>query len=446
VPLGVIAIVAASGRAPTARPSPAREGPSESRIAPVDARAARWMGVSRCSAPACHGGVGSDVGPANAYTTWMVRDPHARAFEVLGAESSRLIEERLAAGTTPTGAEADPRCLGCHVHPDEASSAHTPTFDRKDGICEGCHGPAERWLEPHSRWRGKSDREKADLGMNPLTDLALRTEVCARCHVGGPGRDVDHDLIAAGHPRLNFEFAADLANLPRHWDDAPERRAAPDFEARSWAIGRVASARAALALLARRAREADHRPWPEFAEYDCFGCHHDLAQPSWRRRAGRGGRPRWGTWSFALMDTQAVAELRSLMERLNPDPEAVERAAREAVGRLDVTIKARDARGLRELLRTLVRDGRALEDPDWDGVVQRYLAVAALMRALSDLGEPIDPEADAALGEMRRALDPPKGFASPRERGRLVPGPFGEALRRLDDRLGAPDGPHRPGG
>ena len=31
---------------------------------------------------------------------------------------------------------------------------------------------------------------------------------------GMPLRDVDHDMLAAGHPRLEFEFAAFMANIP----------------------------------------------------------------------------------------------------------------------------------------------------------------------------------------------------------------------------------------
>src|SRR5207253_2017930 len=96
------------------------------------------------------------------------------------------------------------------------------------------------------------------------------------CHVGGPSedgrppRDVDHDLIAAGHPRLEFEFSGSLANLPAHWSEKG-RNAAPDFPARAWAIGQVASAGAALELLGDRARAAEQQSgrWPEFSEYDC---------------------------------------------------------------------------------------------------------------------------------------------------------------------------------
>jgi hypothetical protein len=86
-----------------------------------------------------------------------------------------------------------------------------------DGVgCESCHGASGRWLGPHTTlgWRDRPWPEKAALGMRNTKDLASRARLCAGCHVGDggsddlPARDVNHDLIAAGHPRLNFELSA----------------------------------------------------------------------------------------------------------------------------------------------------------------------------------------------------------------------------------------------
>ena len=88
-------------------------------------------------------------------------------------------------------------------------------------------------------------------------------------------RDVNHDLIAAGHPRLNFEFAAFSTNLPPHWNT---KRTKPADPAQAWKVGQAMSAHAAADLLAYRAcPKAGSAPWPEFAEYDCFACHRELA-------------------------------------------------------------------------------------------------------------------------------------------------------------------------
>src|SRR5207302_7266912 len=82
-----------------------------------------------------------------------------------------------------------------------------------------------------------------------------------------------------------------------------------------WASGQAVAAEAALDLLEYRAGEPkaddDPRIWPEFSEYDCFGCHHKLTssspeKPNWRQDPKRPptGRRRdalaWGSWYFAV--------------------------------------------------------------------------------------------------------------------------------------------------
>src|SRR5262249_7174292 len=152
-----------------------------------------------------------------------------------------------------------------------------------DGVgCESCHGPAEKWKAVHylPGWKDRSDREQ--LGFLDTKDLAVRAESCVACHVGSPNREVNHDLIAAGHPRLRFDLGAYLANYPKHWSDARDKAGRPALEAQVWAIGQVVSAQAAVKVLQHRAAAAD-KPWPEFAEYDCFACHHSLSAPNWRQ-------------------------------------------------------------------------------------------------------------------------------------------------------------------
>ena len=95
--------------------------------------------------------------------------------------------------------------------------------------------------------------------------MAVRAGVCVDCHIGAPGadgmpaRNMDHDMIAAGHPRLTFEMSAFLANMPHHWDDRAEK-SRDDYSAHVWAVGQVASTQAALRLLAARAKAAEAAP------------------------------------------------------------------------------------------------------------------------------------------------------------------------------------------
>src|SRR5262249_15141429 len=122
-------------------------------------------------------------------------------------------------------------------------------------------------------------------GMTDLSDAKTQAKVCAGCHVGAapsnglPPREVDHDLIAAGHPRLAFEFTAFRNNLPPHW--SPARTEPPN----AGAVAELVAADMSLDLLAYRAGRAKG-PWPEFAEYDCFACHASLRVDSWRAGSG----------------------------------------------------------------------------------------------------------------------------------------------------------------
>ena len=201
------------------------------------------------------------------------------------------------------------------------SCAATACFNA-DGVgCESCHGASEKWLGPHTSesWKTTSPADKKEMGFQDTKNLTNRAAICVGCHVGEHSadgqtvRDVNHDLIAAGHPRLNFEFSAFLDNMPAHWDEKAENadpadpsRRAPDFAARAWAIGRLTTIKAALALLESRAADINRLPpalvgqgaanrrvtprWPEFSEFGCFSCHHGLLDQEFRRATRAGSR------------------------------------------------------------------------------------------------------------------------------------------------------------
>jgi hypothetical protein len=411
----------------------------------------------------CHGANGPRGARGSEYTTWFAYDPHAQAYSVLFDPPSRGIQENLNREAPPaerTAAEKNPLCLRCHaLDPRQAPEPSLLT----DGVgCENCHGPAGGWRTVHylPDWHGRADKEA--LGFRNTKDLVVRAEVCVSCHVGSADADVNHDLIAAGHPRLRFEYGAYLANYPRHWSEAKDKAGRPDFEARAWAIGQVISAGAALELLRSRASTAG-KPWPEFAEYDCFACHHDIAQPGWRRaRPGADRRPgqlAWGTWYTPLLGvlgerlgaadaTAALGRLRSEMQKPSPGTAVVADEASAAAARLRALLPAaarpQDLREVHRLLVSLARDhaGEATAGPDQ--AVQFYLALAAVHHALSDLhhGHP-DPGLRAPIrafgDELDAAFRSPPGvkpevrFDSPRS---FDPGALEEQLRRLQRQLG----------
>jgi hypothetical protein len=399
-----------------------------------------WQGVASCAATACHGGNGPRGSKGSEYTTWVLYDNHAKAYQVLLDHRSRIIERNLR--RLPSLKEAHPEtdqlCLRCHaLNPD--NGPQRDSFVRDFGVgCESCHGTAQKWLGVHYArdWKLKDASEKIALGFRPLKSLEARVSLCVTCHVGDREKDVNHDLIAAGHPRLNFEFGAYQALMPKHWREEGEN-AQPDFEARAWTIGQLFSAQAALDLLEHRARGASPS-WPEFAEYDCFACHHDLRDPSWRQMPGHyanrapGAFP-GGTWYYAMLGEalrtsarnadvrvqQAVAQLQKEMQKPAANRKRVADQARAAsveLGRLrENVINVHFSRAaLENLFNTIFQDDQKHPAANWDGAAQVYAALAAVYNALADTsGGHGDPRLREALKERAKRLEYPKGYDSP---------------------------------
>jgi hypothetical protein len=276
-----------------------------------------------------------------------------------------------------------------------------------------------------------------------------------------PLRDVNHDLIAAGHPRLNFEFAAYQENQPKHWKTEGLATAA-DFPARSWALGQLISAKAALELLRDRAAAvaaaatlpvplpsaaANQSLWPEFAEYECFSCHHSLADEPWRRNRRGGsslGSPTWGSWYYPMttavlehadVDRAAANEfesaLRSLIKEMSrpiPDAAAVNPLAEQGIKALDDLISDLSARpassppfdavGVERLTNGFNHPAAWNQVMSWDHAAQRYLALVPLNQARGRLDPRRAADQQALSDELRALLDRlrfPPGYDSPRK-------------------------------
>jgi hypothetical protein len=282
------------------------------------------VGQSGCLAAACHGGPAAKAlaGQFDARTwmasgtCWIASDPHRAAYEVLVSDQPRRPGQTTAAEImrrlgSAVPATEDARCLACHTNPALAEPGHTTDARilalRREGVsCESCHGNAGGWLREHTT--GQTS------GMTALVEVGNRATICVGCHVGAPAdrergypvRDINHDMIAAGHPRLNFDFAEYQRRLPRHW-----REKTSNHPAREWIIGRVVHAEAACRLLADRAERAaanDPRsPWPEFAEFRCAACHHKFADPGYPAASSNGSLKWQSVWPAAkLTDLESL--------------------------------------------------------------------------------------------------------------------------------------------
>jgi hypothetical protein len=217
----------------------------------------------------------------NEYSTWVVRDKHAHAYVNLTNPIGVRIAKIMGLGKPETA----PRCLACHAL-DVPVDQRARTFDLTDGVgCENCHGPASAWLGPHTT-RGWNFEKSNELGMYNTRDLIKRSEKCLTCHLGTPEKSVDHELIAAGHPDLYFELDSFMSVMPPHWKEVDKD---PLFGVRALAVGQAVQLREQLK---RIARESQGGIWPEYAELDCFACHHSLvaAKDSWRQERGYAGR------------------------------------------------------------------------------------------------------------------------------------------------------------
>jgi hypothetical protein len=438
--------------------SAARLGPA-SRAAADTAPAgqnARWLGVGSCASMACHHGNGPRGSAGSEYSTWVSYDKHSRAYQVLFNEQSRRIVENLWKGYGKEAkAETSELCLKCHSMKADATGTGSQV-SLSDGVgCESCHGPAERWVAEHYRTPAGGPEKQRALGMTATKDLRTRARVCTGCHVGDADREVNHDLIAAGHPRLNFEFGAYLANLEKHWREKPPNTE-PDFEARVWAVGQVASLEAALKLLQARAAAAQKPPrkdakpgeravWPEFAEYDCYACHHGLRDEEWRRRDSSkrpAGSYPWGTWYGAMTPALAeqwstkearaavdtLAALAGLMSQTIPDQKQVEEKAATAARQLAPWAQSLATANLspdsiKLLLNRLARDERHLTEDGWTPSAQIYLAIAALHQAQP---QPADRLALArhlqqlyGLLRFEKEYHSPKGFPADKFKAEL---------------------------
>jgi hypothetical protein len=419
------------------------------------------VGTPSCSARGCHGGIAARTGQncgQNEFTLWLLNDdPHTRAFQVLKEDKARRIADQL---KIPDPAAA-PQCLACHTTPWAAADNSPPMLvERGFGVgCESCHGPAQKWLAAHTRpeWQKLSPQKKQEeYGLMDVADPFSRMSMCVGCHVGAakekgiPVRDVNHDLIAAGHPRMHFEATSFLANLPLHWNqNAPQRLERQ--AAMSWAAGQIVAAQAALRLLEHRATDKAS-PWPEFAEYSCYACHHDLQQESTRQEHYRqwskqrpdflaalwkpGNFP-WGGWYMTgprilagpgAMGVPPAAGLLMDLEKaisagLAPDGAAIAKKALSArVGLESLAMEIRTGRFMGGLVNQVVGE---LADPrnhqgEWENAEQAFLACAVLRKDLR--------VSQSDLESLLPLRGFPAGFDGPRN---FQPAEFWPKLKRI---------------
>src|SRR2546426_6753318 len=404
-----------------------------------------YMGVGSCAAVQCHGSLRelttSKAGVRQTeHPHWLFKEKHAKAYEVLLKDRSLVMAKNLKMPEPPAQSE---RCLVCHAMyaPKESRG---PKFQLEDGVsCEACHGPAGVWLENHI------DRKYEDLvkeGMYNARDLANRAEKCVSCHVGDETSNVDHELIAAGHPDLIFELDTFTSILPPHW-----RLSQDEGGGKAWAVGQAVALRESLKRLARRTQQRAATAWPEFAEFECFACHHEVKnvpsmyyrrgqekrlQPgaewpvSWREARGYTGVPGIPPWNPAryfvfrqFVQVTAPESSRTLEQELNNvntlmakvganDPAQIAAAANRAAQTVDALVaKVIDQKMEQELAGTLLRniagDSAAIAGAGFRVAEQAVMALQTFVPMAQKNGKPLrqEPFVKDTIGNLLRSVE-----------------------------------------
>ena len=270
----------------------------------------RHLGAPSCAATACHGGpspgIFSTTAPRGSeYSLWLESDPHAKSWQTLNSPRSLEILERLniLIDGQLKNKQAFQNCLACH-NTSTSLATNDPVPTLTEGIgCEACHGPAQQWLNRHYQGPVSVRDAIEHLGMINTKSLPQQAKACTLCHVGGPDRDMNHDIIAAGHPALYFDFQTYLKAYPKHWRNPPSA----DLPAQRWLAGQLAAADSELQLLEARLNAKPHSTstWPEFSNFQCSSCHHTLSNnPTPSKSLGNPPLREWNLQALQLISKQ----------------------------------------------------------------------------------------------------------------------------------------------
>ena len=384
---------------------------------------------------------------------WTQNDKHKLASKALTGDRGRAMGDRLGIDVSESRA-----CISCHgIIKDEGVDSSFFDDPVADGVtCVACHGAFDEWAKQHTTpnkpdWRKLTRQQKQDrFGMTDLWDPVTRGQKCVSCHIGSPEEEkvVTHAMYAAGHPPLpGIEVATFSDAQPRHWQYLREKKdeiqknlgvniTKPKREQTELvAVSGIVALGEVMRLFSAQAAgdglvKAPETHWPDFARFDCSGCHHDLqVPPNWRQQtrgfSGGYGRPMIPTWpavlvqlgitvaypdvqkdagkreeSNRLLDQKVEAFLKAIKERPYGDPKQAARAAAELTDWAESVAKA---------LRDVVKDPTK-------AVVDGPMAIR-LLHQLCDMAQSntLDYDASRQIAWAFRAIYNESHQINPRE-------------------------------
>jgi Cytochrome c554 and c-prime len=370
------------------------------------------LGVASCASAACHGAVTPAQGGTvlqNEYTTWQTDDAHAKAYNLLFDERSRLIARKLGLEAAHTAKV----CLDCHAD-NVAEERRGPEFQLTDGVgCEACHGGAEDWIRLHTVSDNPTSHQRnLAAGLYPADDPVMRAELCLSCHLGDQTKLVTHRLMGAGHPRLSFELDTFTTIQPAHFavDDDYRARKPVAGAARTWAVGQAVALVQTLDGVLDPELGRDGL-FPELAFFDCHACHKPMSAGRWQERASLGLGPgvvRFNDASLIMLRVAAGVVAPELAKELEWRGRALHQASRASEAEWIAAAKELRATALqavevfaqhafseeylRALLAALVKEGERGEYIDYVAAEQTTMAIGSIVTALLDSGSVSETE------------------------------------------------------
>jgi len=374
------------------------------------------MGVASCATSACHGKVAAVTGRnvmLNEYHLWSTQDHHSRAYQTLLSDQSKRIANYLNLPSAHTA----PECLACHAD-NVPAERRGPKFQLTDGVgCEACHGGSEQWLQKHTE-PNATHASNIAAGLYPTENPYPRAALCLSCHVGTKSKFADHEMMAAGHPRLTFELDTFTANQPAHYqidEDYIQRKGQPSV-GYLWMVGQIESAKRLLTLIDSHGGKLTSK---NLAVYDCHGCHRPMKVRSNVNEPARNslpvGSPRLLDYPFdmlavmfdVLLPTEqsawqsAMRDLQSATVTPANLPNATN-ALRSQLLSLEQTLTKTQPRveNVKRIRATIATQGAAGNYSDFTSAEQAFLAIESLSYSIGDRDNLV-----SGLDELYKAVD-----------------------------------------
>ncbi len=418
--------------------------------------AGRYEGVASCAGSTCHGRIEGDGAVVRQDELAHWQEPssrggaHSRAFAALGSVRGQQIARTLGLGD----ARQAGTCLGCHATPPGPRGTR---FQISDGVgCEGCHGPASGWLASHAAV-GATHADNVKAGMAALDRPAVRANICLDCHLGSdrPGQFVSHRMMAAGHPRINFELDL-FSTFQQHWNEDADyaARKGPGAPMRLWAVGQAEAAARIAGLFAKPALASDGA-FPQFIFFDCQSCHRRIYDRpertlTFETNAARPipfGMPPFNDENIILLSAVAGVAAPGAAGRFDADARAFHAAlATDMTSAMAASAKlAQSARGLSNALAAasfgpdaafdvvafIAKDGIASRFTDYEGGIQAVMAMDTLLNALVKQGRVTIGAAAGIRATINRA------YAAVQDPNGFQPADFRAALRQAASAIGS---------